>query len=391
MRTLPEPTNFNLCWTGLPLNEPLRIRGEMPPARINSITIYPRGSPDPPVTLDLSSLSRASSPNQNRMIDITLTSSPSSDPTPSQSHRCGVLQHPKDWKSGFIAMRNFCVPNGTRVVTPEITRIRDGKVIRHSEILVAGITALENVEMLKIQRILILNLFVSIILSCSFHFSLSQIGGAIMLGLVLTKIFHRQLYQIGKKGLSKHLTDIAPHPHEFKLPDLQKSSQASQPSLDHRYWVMRYDSNAAAAGDDLLVQFKIQRNFQKYWSLAVYDEYGIPLQQFYNLENILHFPQNATSSSSSFDPKDKSQYFVTIRLTCAPPNLTDPALILPMEEERSSNKETNSELTHAYGMIDIRKAKVGYVIFRIVHPTCSEVMEFSAPQLTLASRRSVKG
>jgi hypothetical protein len=392
MRTLPEPTNFNLCWTGLPLNEPLRIRGEMPPARINSITIYPRGSSNPPVTLDLSSLPSPTFPQQNRMIDITLTSSPSTEPSSqpqAKTSRCGILEYPKEWNSGFIAMRNFCVPNGTRVVTPEITRIRDGKVIRHSEILVAGITSLENVDMLKIQRILILNLFISLILLSSFHLSFSQTGGVIVMGLFLSNFFYHQLYRLGKKGLSQHLTEIAPHQHEFKLPDLQKASQASQPSLDHRYWIMRYDTRtinqsgvSVGAGDDLLVQFKIQRNYQKYWSLVVYDEYGLPLPQFYNLENILHFPQNATLSSTHFDPNDTTQYFVTIRLTCSPPNPTDSAL-----DERSNSKEENVSEPRAYGMIDIRKAQVGYVIFRIVHPTCSEVIEFSAPKLKLVSRR----
>lgn len=389
MRTLPEPTNFNLCWTGLPLNEPLRLCGEMPPARINSITIYPRGSSDPPVTLDLSSVPSAISPQNQRMIDVTLTSSPSSSqssPTSPASqpknYRCGVLEYPKEWKSGFIAMRNFCVPNGTRVVTPEITTIRDGKVIRHSEILVAGTTSLHNVDLLKIQRILILNLFISLILWYTFHLPLSHIGGVVVLGLFLSKIFYHQLYRIGKKGLSQHLTEIAPHQHEFKLPDLQRASQASQPSLDHRYWVMRYDTRtinpSCGPGDDLLVQFKIQRNYQKYWSLVVYDEYGLPIPQFYNLENILHFPQNTTCSQTLFDPNDKTQYLVTIRLTRSTRSPTDPALTLPMESDRSNDSEPR-----AYGVIDIRKAQVGYVIFRIVHPTCSEVMAFSAPTLKL--------
>jgi hypothetical protein len=54
-RTIPEPSNTNLVWTGLPLSEPMLIRGKTPPCRVSSISLYGKGSIDPPSTIDLTS------------------------------------------------------------------------------------------------------------------------------------------------------------------------------------------------------------------------------------------------------------------------------------------------------------------------------------------------
>jgi hypothetical protein len=402
MRTLPEPSNFNLCWTGLSLSEPLRIRGEMPPARINSITIYPRGCNDPPRTLDLSSLPFPSppQPHRHRIIDVILmptAASPNTDDSCSfsfdQSSRCGILRYPNHWASGFIAMRNFCVPNGTRVVTPIISRLRDGNIVRQSETLVAGITSLQNKELFKTQRLALLNLLMGLVcFSC--RLSPQTIASVIILSLVLAVALYRSLYQIGQKGLAKHMTEIAPHPHVFCLPDIHKASQASQPSLDHRYWVMRYDlrPKSGKIADDLMIQFQIQRNYQKYWSLVVYDQFGLPIPQFYNLENIVHFPQNAVNATA-FDPNDTSKYLVTIRLTCsAPKACTESSLVVHTDKEVSDGVTVvgATTATAAYGTIDLRHVEVGYVLFRIVHPTCEEAVRYSAPRATLASPQKQK-
>lgn len=48
MRTLPEPANFNVCWTGILLGEPIKIDGVLPPATINSVSLYSRSTSDPP-------------------------------------------------------------------------------------------------------------------------------------------------------------------------------------------------------------------------------------------------------------------------------------------------------------------------------------------------------
>ena len=58
-RTLPEPSNFNIVWTSLPLGESLIIRGEVPPSRISSISIYGKGSSEPPSSLDIESIARS--------------------------------------------------------------------------------------------------------------------------------------------------------------------------------------------------------------------------------------------------------------------------------------------------------------------------------------------
>jgi hypothetical protein len=398
MRTLPEPSNFNLCWTGLSLTEPLRIRGEMPPARINSITIYPRGSNDPPVTLDLSSLSFSSPPQVDRLriIDIILLPTTPSATTGDEccsftfekNSRCGILRYPNHWTSGFIAMRNFCVPNGTRVVTPVISCLSDGKVLRESEILIAGITSLFNLELIKIQRVAVLN--ATMFLLCRLcDLSPELILFLLICGLFISSSLYRSLYGLGQRGLSKHMTEIAPHPHVFALPDIHKASQASQPSLDHRYWVMRYDllsteTHSGGEGCDLLIQFNIQRNYQKYWSVVVYDPCGLPIPQFCNLENIIHLPQNATNAPALFDETDSSRYLVTIRLTRSPPkSCTDSSLVVPSKEEQREG--TGESVGTAYGTIDLQQVPVGFVIFRLVHPTSEEAVRYSAPRVSLTA------
>ena len=57
-RTLPEPSNFNIVWTSLPLSMPLVIRGTVPPSRVNSISLYGKGSSEPPSSLDLETISK---------------------------------------------------------------------------------------------------------------------------------------------------------------------------------------------------------------------------------------------------------------------------------------------------------------------------------------------
>jgi hypothetical protein len=56
-RTLPEPSNFNIVWTSLPLSTPLIIRGAVPPSRVNSISLYGKGSAEPPSSLDIEKIS----------------------------------------------------------------------------------------------------------------------------------------------------------------------------------------------------------------------------------------------------------------------------------------------------------------------------------------------
>lgn len=387
MRTLPEPSNFNICWTGLPLNESLRICGELPPSRINSLTIYPRGSSDPPVTLDIETLPKTKIIGNERMIDIILTSDDNNINNNhinnnNQKYRNGILKYPSHWQGGFIALRNFCVPNGTRIVTPQVTRLRDGKVLRKSEILVAGVTALTNNELNKVKRVIIFNIF-----SClfSYYFSILstpiQILAIHILGLIISYFLYSLLFYLGKQGLAQHIHKISPVPHELKLADIQHASSASQPSQEHRYWVMKYNTNKI--NYDLLIQFKIKKNYQKYWSLVVYDVYGIPIQQFVNLENIILINKNDKNHKDD----ENQEFFITIRLTRFPPKYTDSSLILndkTIKEDMERISSSSSNIIFGHSTIDITKVSIGYVIFRIVHPTTNEVIEYSSPSVKLA-------
>lgn len=387
MRTLPEPSNFNICWTGIQLNEPIRIRGELPPARINSLTIYPRGSSDSPVTLDFETLPNSNITGNERMFEVILLPiTESSKINENQrdlndtKYRHGILQYPSNWQGGFIALRNFCVPNGTRVITPEISRIRDGKILRKSEILIAGVTSLTNIELNKVKRVLIFNLFSCFIFSYfSILSDLYLILTTHIIGLVLSSIFYHLFFYLGKQGLAKHIHTISPIPHELKLANIQNASSASQPSQEHRYWVMKY--NTIKINLDLIIQFKIKKSYQKYWSLVVYDVYGIPIQQFVNLENIILIDKNKNMNND-----DSQEYFITIRLTRFPPNYTEPSLVLndkTIEEDIKRVSSVSSNIIFGHSTVDITKVSVGYVIFRIVHPTTNKVIEYSTPTVKL--------
>ena len=392
MRTLPEPSNFNICWTGLPLNEPLQICGELPPARINSLTIYPRASSDSPVTLDFHTLTKINKIGRERMIDIIITPSSSSSlfstSNQNQNYRSSILQYPNHWTGGFIALRNFCVPNGTRVVTPEIRRVRDGKIIRKSEILIAGITSITNKEIKKVQRVILLNLF-SILF---FYYqkivnSLEFLLLIHLFGLFIGYLFYLFLFYLGKKGLIKHINQISSIPHEFKLANIENASTASQPSQEHRYWVMKYQLKKI--NYDLVIQFKIKQNYQKYWSLVVYDIYGIPIQQFINIENIILIKEEKNKTTNKKNEEDENQeYFITIHLTRFPPKHIESSLYInhpTIQEDMKRIQEKSSEIIFGYGTIDITKVPIGYVLFRIVHPTTNEVIQYSQPTVKLAT------
>lgn len=396
MRTLPEPSNFNICWTGLPLHEPIRIRGELPPARINSLTIYPRASSDPPATLDLETLPQTSTVGRERMIDVVLTSSPSSSPSTASStskekdsdnqlYRRGVLTYPDHWKGGFIALRNFSVPNGTRVVTPEITRLRDGKILRKSEVLVAGITSITNVELNKVRRVLLFNL-----LSCfaCFYFSILPTLELILtvhfMGALIGYLCSSSFFYLGMKGLAKHIQTISPVPHELKLADIEHASTASQPSQEHRYWLMKY--NTKKINYDLIIQFRIKSSYQKYWSLVVYDVYGIPIQQFVNLENVIWLNKNKKSEKKN-EKEEEEECFISLRLTRFPPRSSDSSLVLQdqtIQDDMKAMTLKSPNILFGHSTIDITSVPIGYVIFRIVHPTTSKVIEYSQPTVKLA-------
>lgn len=290
-------------------------------------------------------------------------------------------------------MRNFCVAPGTRVVTPEVTRVRDGKVMRPSRVLVAGYTATKSPQFRAIMRVINANIiaaFVSYFIcrwSAEMVFLILSMAILICLGLI------NFMYDIGRRGLDKHTRFFCKHENIFALADISSASKSSQPSKYHRYFIMRFDFTKHE--HDLIVTSKIKADDQKYWSLTVYDEFGIPLPQFVNVENILHFPGHTPCSLSS----DKiSLYTASIRLTTEPcnsgPSIDPISFITPEESEplpKGSTKNTQPKShrsTTAHATIDVSGCRKGFAIFRIVHPKDEEVIRYSAPVVGLAHRHA---
>lgn len=89
----------------------------------------------------------------------------------------------------------------------------------------------------------------------------------------------------------------------------------------------------------------IDPSLQKYWSIVVYDEYGLPLPQ-YIYDDI--------AKRRSID-ENSSLYEYQVRLTRCP--------------KQSATAD----------FIDISSCPKGYVLFRIVHPTSDLVHALSAP------------
>ena len=342
MRTLPEPSNFNIVFTGMNYDKTLYVEGKLPPATINSITVYSRSS-EPPVTLDLSTLNLVA--HQRFKVVLCRAEHAKFYKSLKSVGNAGLLTYPDHWEGGFIAMRNFSVQNGCRVTTPTVS-LEDGTVVRPPKALVAGVTAVKGVGIEKIIRVVVFN-------TCCFVRWTNEdwplVDRQIMIGgLIAGYIFYIFLFFLGKLGMRKHGTKICPHLHEFRCPDVGEASKISQPSKEHRYWMMRYDMNSLS-GCDLVVKVPMKVDGQKYWSLSVYDEYGLLIPQYVNIHN------------APCIPNEKGEYEINIRLTLTP-------------------KENGSET----GVIDMNDATRGYVIFRIVHPMLPNTETYSVPVASLA-------
>ena len=105
MRTLPEPSNFNLIWTNVPFAEPLILRGTFCKSRFNSLSIYGSNMCDPPNSLDLADINA----NPDGSFELTISRDPTAE---SSNNICS-----NDWAGGFISMRNYLVPPGTGIAT----------------------------------------------------------------------------------------------------------------------------------------------------------------------------------------------------------------------------------------------------------------------------------
>eukprot|EP01036_Dinobryon_divergens_P024316 gene24316-32753_t len=275
-RTLPEPSNFNIVWTSLPLSMPLIIRGSVPPSRVNSISLYGKGSSEPPSSLDIELISKDSKFEVKVLPDSIV------------SDGNDILSSRK-WKRGFCAMRNYNVPPGTVIRTPEIVSLSDGAVIRSSQVIVAGPASTASSYKRRTMRTGIqLALFHLVIASIAFDVYgggqsssnawLTVFITVSLLGLSISVLLYHACFLLGKAGLRKFSRDICPAANEFYLVSLEHGAKGSQPSLLHTYYLMKYrigDSRDGDGdgdtGDDLVVKVKIDPSLQKYWSLVLYD------------------------------------------------------------------------------------------------------------------------
>lgn len=344
LRTMPEPNNFNIVWTKVPLDEPLLVRGQLPPGRFSSYSVYP-GIGAVPESMELHAK------DTERMFEITLQR-PDGDHPVTQGD---VLVVPDAQAPvGMLVMRNYLVPPGTMVRTPELIRKRDGAVVRASEQLIAGAATIHlqapfiwsALKQIALMHAVLWGMVVALrgLGPCAVHFSalVSVIAGLLTVGL------YQLLYVIGKKRMNTLGKELAPEANKLYLCDLERSSKGSQPSKIHKYYIMQYD---IPKGSELAVIGKIDKARQEYWSLVAYDIHGIPLPQFF-------YDLNASKTAVSEDV-----YEYDIRMTNAS-NIG----ALP--------RKGLSEL-------DVSAASKGFVLFRLVHPRDDEVTTFSQPVTAL--------
>lgn len=335
-RTLPEPSNMNIVFTNLPLGEPLLIRGYAAPSRCASLSLYGQNSSDNPQSTSIDFHS------ETRYFEIVLASS-SECYQGSKKALCG-----NHWNRGFCAMRNYLVPPGTRIITPEIVTANNNKVIRPSVKLYAGPSHLElrgTPSYRSLARLCILNVFLGAILLRiypSYLQSLIILAGGLFLFIVL----YQMCFILGKLGLRRHVGSICGgKENSLVFASLEQGSSASQPSALHRYWIMRYNTSTK----DVQISGLIKKSEQQYWSIVAYDDYGLPLSQYFFDGNARNFSQ------------DKEEYFqFVIQLSSKAPNKT------PID----------------YDILDVSESKQGYILFRIVHPRDVHQV-FSTPKVTI--------
>lgn len=322
-RTLPEPSNFNIVWTGLPLaTGPLVMKGKIPGARCNSFNIYGTGAHDPPATIDAALVPIAKDGTFTLIItqDDVITTKKKLQNHPeyggSRASDIGYLVSNKAWKMGFFAMRNYCVYPGTTVHSPEIRRVADNSVIRASEHLVAGPASLVShysplcrtvVRMSVLHAIVfivfhylesvisVLNLDECVDVSgtlrqmmdglvtaatvlISLQLPMERLLYISLCSLLLAYSILQLLYNSGRKGLAGMILPLCNQTYnKFLHSSIEQGAEVSQPSQLHQYWICPY---LLKNNEALRISANINPRFQKYWSVVVYDEYGICLPQY---------------------------------------------------------------------------------------------------------------
>eukprot|EP00597_Dinobryon_sp_UTEXLB2267_P015284 CAMPEP_0170114966 /NCGR_PEP_ID=MMETSP0020_2-20130122/11117_1 /TAXON_ID=98059 /ORGANISM="Dinobryon sp., Strain UTEXLB2267" /LENGTH=173 /DNA_ID=CAMNT_0010342251 /DNA_START=678 /DNA_END=1199 /DNA_ORIENTATION=+ len=171
--------------------------------------------------------------------------------------------------------------------------------------------------------------------------------------MTLAWFIYQLCFILGRNGLQKYSREVCPTENQFFLASLEQGSKGSQPSRLHEYFLMRY--NLPNSSNGLKVSFPIDPTLQKYWSLVVYDSYGLPLPAYVNDENV----KKTIKSSDG----EVGQYDVEVHL-----------LTRPLKSPYS---------TPQVNEIDLGVLNRGYVLFRLVHPqNHNKAVELSKPVVT---------
>jgi hypothetical protein len=377
-QTLPEPNNFNLVWTRVPLHEDLLVRGKIPFSRMSSWSIYGEGSDGVPSTIELHS----NIDPIHRDFEVILTKNPE------KYQKEGVLVvDTKDWKFAMCVMRNYLTPPGTEVHTPEIVLLNnEQKVVRRSQQLISGPATLHldySPTSSRITQFIIVNSIVWMInssaflsLSSDFHQLFFWNCSISFYSFLLFLSIYHGLYALAKKRLLAFANEFClGKNNQLVLTTLKESSKGSQPSKLHRYWIMNYD---IPVGSELSVKGKISSKKQKYWSLVIYDEFGLPIPQFVYDLNVNRIPisqnndKNKNKKNHEEAEEEEEVYSYDIRMTHPNPN--------PNSSGSPISSARGSDLTS----VDVSRSKgKGFVLFRLVHPSCEEAVEFSFPTTSL--------
>lgn len=337
---------------------------------------------DPPCTIDCDKLKL----NSDGTFSLTFT-------TDSNDTSLNKIVYPKSWKKGFIAMRNYVIPPGSKIKTPQLSSSTND-IIRPHHILVAGPTALLGKDYIPQGRVILLNCFAYVVTYILGHPNKISIY-LISFGLLIGYLLYRCLFLIGKKGISKLFATLTQQTNVFAFGDMKTASKVSQPSQEHRYWMMKYDTMASSSSSskcDVVICSTIDTQLQKYWSVVVYDIYGIPLPNYVYDGNVLGNSQYSSDHATSMlDPSISrpTKYNIRIRLTPS-----SSGSFVKGERDASGSDRSNvkngsknsagegvlqSALTCYNVDIDVSSSPVGYVLFRLVHPFSDAAEKYSCP------------
>lgn len=288
-----------------------------------------------------------------------------------------------DWERGMLSMRNYLVPPGTMLYTPEIIRVKDGSVVREAQRIVAGapqVALMPSKFRNGAFRTLITNAIVLVINMTLLHELFCWKVNALIMATALLSTFglYQLCYVVGRRTLGKFYSEICRgETNKLVLASLEQGSKTSQPSLLHKYWAMMYDipSASAPAGEEqgeyeLQITGRINRRYQQYWSIVMYDPYGLCLPQYVYDDNVVERPVYDRN-----EDKDAFQYDVRLRV----------------HTTKGGSAGDNESRPDGVTDVDVSGTPRGFVMFRLVHPVTgpgvdmAHIEEYCQPTVKLVA------